>query len=104
VERQERRLIDRLTGTGSITRAGESLGAVKYYIEVWQEFIITKGFGPDPEREHPGLKELRIRLIESKLDTFKLLSEPVTLHLEDGRHVDCFFDGNHFVPSGPLTG
>ena len=103
-ERREERLIERSAGKGSIWRAGVSLGTVSYVLEAWQTFHIVQGFGSGPAQEVEGLKELRVRLVRHNLD-FKLMQESatITLHLEDGRHVDGFLDGERFIASSQLT-
>lgn len=93
------------SGTGTMSRAGTPLGAVSYLLEIWQTFHIVQGLGPGPAQEIEGMKEIRLRLVRHKLDTFALWqdSATLTLQLEDGRRLDGFLNGDVFVASGQLT-
>jgi hypothetical protein len=106
-ERREQRRVERTAGIGKVTRGGAALGTARYVMEIWQTFhVLTAGFGhPGPAEEVAGLMEIRIRLTNHDLDTFKLVQESatLTLHLEDGRHLDGFLNGDEFVASGQLT-
>src|SRR5262245_27553472 len=96
-ERHERRLVDRLSGTGSLSRAGATLGPVDYYIDIWQDFLIVPG-----HEDVGALRELQIRLTYD-FDISGLLGETLTLHPADGRHVEGSLDGSRFLPSSELT-
>jgi hypothetical protein len=104
-ERQEQRRIERSGGTGMVTRDGVALGSATYVMEVWQTFHVFRTFGPGPKQEVAGMKDINIRFVNHELDSFKLWKESatLTLHLEDGRRLDGFLNGDEFVASGQLT-
>jgi hypothetical protein len=104
-ERREQRRVERCAGTGTVTRDGVAVGSVSYVMEIWQTFHIIRTFGPGPEQEVEGLKEISITFIRHQLDTFRLWHEraTLTLHLQDGRRLDGFLNGDSFVASGQLT-
>ena len=103
-ERRERRRIERTAGTGTVTRDGVALGSATYVMEIWQTFHILNTFGAGGE-DVAGMKDISITFMSHDLDTFKLWQEPatMTLHLEDGRRLDGFLNGDEFVASGQLT-
>lgn len=103
-ERREQRRIERCAGTGTMSRAGASLGTASYLLEIWQTFHIVQGFGAGPAEEVEGMKEIRIRLVHHTLDTFALWqdSATLTLQLEDGRRLEGFLNADMFVASGQL--
>lgn len=104
-ERREQRRVERCTGTGTVMRGGVALGSATYVMEIWQTFHILRGLGPGPEEEVAGTKEISITFIRHDLDTFRLWQDraTLTLHLEDGRRLDGFLNGDEFVASGQLT-
>ena len=104
-ERREQRRIERTAGTGTMLRDGVALGTVSYLLEIWQTFHIIRGFGPGPNEEVEGLKDIRIQILNHDLDPFKLWQEGATLNLrlEDGRALNGFLNNDEFVASGQLT-
>jgi hypothetical protein len=104
-ERREQRRVERCAGTGTVMREGVALGSATYVMEIWQTFHIQRTFGPGPEQEVAGMKEISITFINHQLDTFSLWQDraTLTLHLEDGRQLDGFLNGDEFVASGQLT-
>lgn len=104
-ERREERRIERSTGTGTITRDSAKIGMATYVLEIWQTFHITRAFGPGPEQETAGMKDIHITFVRHDLDTFRLWQDRamLTLHLQDGRRLDGFLNGDEFVASGQLT-
>lgn len=103
-ERQERRRVERVAGTGTVTRDGAAIGTATYLMEIWQTFHILRTFGAGGG-EVAGMKDISITLVRHDLDTFKLWQEraTLTLHFEDGRRLDGFLNGDEFVASGQLT-
>jgi hypothetical protein len=97
MHRRVRRIVDRLEGTGSVSREGASLGEADYQITVYQEFTAL----PDGE-ELGGIPDWDVQLSGHSLDTFGLWQDSamLILELEDGRQVQGFLDGNRFVLSG----
>ena len=83
-ERSEQRRIEKTAGTGSISHAGNVMGAVAYLLEIWQTFHILSGLGPAPDEEVPGLMELRIHFLRHGLDALKLPEQAATLTLQLG--------------------
>ena len=104
-ERREQRRIERSTGTGTVSHDGVQLGTMSYVFEIWQTFHIVRTFGPGPDQELEGMKEIKIKVLRHDLDTFKLWRESATLNLrlEDGRRLDGFLNDGEFVASGQLT-
>lgn len=104
-ERREQRRVERCAGTGTVTRDGVTLGDVTYVMEIWQTFHMLRTLGPGPEQEVAGLRDINITFINHELDAFGLWQDraTLTLHLEDGRRLDGFLDGDSFVASGQLT-
>jgi hypothetical protein len=104
-ERREQRRVERCAGTGTVTRDDARLGSVTYVMEIWQTFHIRRTFGPGPDQEVAGMKEINITFINHQFDTFRLWQEraTLTLKLEDGRSLEGFLDGDSFVASGQLT-
>jgi hypothetical protein len=104
-ERREQRRIERTAGTGTVSRDGVQLGTLSYLLEIWQTFHIIRCFGPGPDEEVAGLKDIRLRILRHDLDTFKLRQDRATLNLrlEDGRRLEGFVSDNEFVASGQLT-
>ena len=93
VERRETRSVDQFKGTGSLSQGGVTLSPTDYAVEVWQGFIIIPKSDGTTE-ELAGIPELDIRLSNHQLDTSNLWQEhaTLTLHLDDGRHVEGFLD------------
>ena len=90
MSRQE--LIDKLPGTGPVyDESGERVGEARYMLWVYQE-MKSAGTLQDPDAELPGLKDIRGRV--EGLDTFDLLGKTLTLHLEDGRHLDFLIENS----------
>ncbi len=104
-ERREQRRIERTTGTGTVSRYGVQLGTMSYVFETWQTFHISRTFGPGPDQELKGMKDIKIQVLRQDLDTIKLWRDRATLNLrlEDGRRLDGFLNGGEFVASGQLT-
>ena len=104
-ERREQRRVERSAGTGTVTRNGVAMGNVTYVMEIWQTFHISRTFGPGPDQEIAGMKEISITFIKHTLDTFALRQDraTLTLKLEDGRTLEGFLDGDSFIASGQLT-
>ena len=78
---------------------------MSYVLEIWQTFHILRTFGPGPDQEIEGLKDIRIQVVRHDLDTIKLWRESATLNLRlaDGRRLDGFLNNDEFVASGQLT-
>lgn len=84
-------LIEELSGKGAVSKAnGELVGDYPYVLAVYQEMHDTRS------GEVPGLKQVEGRV--EKIDTFGLLTEPLTLHIDDGRQFDFFIhDANRSI-------
>ena len=94
------RHVERLRGSGVVSRDGSPLGSTDYDLDVWQDVVITLD-----GQELAGQKELRtIRLSKHSFNTFKIALEraTLTLRLEDGRQVAIVPDGSGFRAVGPL--
>jgi hypothetical protein len=104
-ERREKRRVECGAGTGTLSRAGVTLGTVSYLMEIWKTVHIVQGFGPGPAQEIDGLREIRIRLVTRPKDTFRFSMDhdTLTLRLEDGRQLDGFLNGDAFIASSQLT-
>ncbi len=87
-----KKLIDELSGTGAVyDESGKRVGEARYMLWVYQEMKFA-GTLQDPDAELPGLKDIKGRV--ENLDTFDLLGKTLTLHLEDGRHLDFLIENS----------
>jgi len=98
MDKRIRRHIRRFDGNGALSKDGESVGTVRYQVDVWQNLIVI----PSGE-ELPGTKHLEID-VDHGLDPVRLWQEGATfrLHFEDGRYLDGYLDGRRFIPGGQL--
>ncbi len=91
-------LIEELSGKGAVSRAdGELVGEYPYVLAVYQEMHDTRS------GEVPGLKQVEGWVEE--IDIFGLLTEPLTLHIDDGRQFDFFiYDANGSISARSRKG
>ena len=100
-----RRLVEHIRGDGWLTQAGEGLGQVSYVIDVWQ---VERSRGRAVERSRGPAKdglEINAHLTHHTVNDVPANdTEPLTLHLADGRSIAGFLspDGSRFVRTGPL--
>ncbi len=81
-------VVEQLAGRGTIfEKDGEELGEADYEIDVLQT-IIDVGTEDDPDAELGGLKETGGRFLDFDLTAAMIEGKTLTVHLEDGRHLD----------------
>lgn len=92
-------LIDELKGRGSLYQADTLICEVSYQIEVYQQFKPTKPGQPPA----PRLQRIDC-YIDGLIDFYPLVGKELTLHLEDGRCLDCIVKdiGGTFETSGGI--
>ena len=78
---RRRRRIDTLAGQGRVYRDQERIAEVFYTLEVFQDYVVTRG-----GQDLPGLKEIRGSLqVVSGQQALAFRDPTLTLELEDGR-------------------
>lgn len=95
---REQRHLETLSGRGWISIDGIRLGEVTYNIDVWQQFVSTAD-----GRALPATRQIAGRLSDHSLDTSLLFDRVVRLHLENGGHWDCLFEGDRLKAAGALV-
>ncbi len=96
-------IVEHLSGRGIVfEKDGEELGEADYEIDVLQT-IIDVGTKDDPDAELEGLKETGGRFLDFDLTTAMIEGKTLTVHLEDGRHLDIIpRDAENFAGTVPL--
>ncbi len=94
-------IVEHLSGRGIVfEKDGEELGEADYEIDVLQT-IIDVGTTDDPDAELEGRKETGG--LDFDLTTAMIDGKTLTLHLEDGRHLDIIpHDSENFEGTVPL--
>ncbi len=73
-----------LDGRGGLYKGEALIYSVSYIIRVLQELVPTRKGKPPL----PGLERI-VGFIDAPEDFFDLIGQELTLHLEDGRYLDC---------------
>ncbi len=96
-------VVEHLSGRGIVfEKDGEELGEASYEIDVLQT-IIDVGTEDDPDAELGGLKETGGRFLDFDLTAAMIEGKTLTVHLEDGRHLDIIpHDAENFEGTVPL--
>ncbi len=96
-------VVEHLSGRGIVfEKDGEELGEADYEIDVLQT-IINVGTKDDPDAELGGLKETVGRFLDFDLTVAMIEGKTLTVHLEDGRHLDIIpHDAENFDVTVPL--
>ena len=96
-------VVEHLSGRGIVfEQDGEELGEASYEIDVLQT-IIDVGTEDDPDAELGGLKETGGRFLDFNMTAAMINSKTLTVHLEDGRHLDIIpHDAENFEGTVPF--
>lgn len=76
---QKRRIVDRLTGTGSVLCAGEKISDVRYDLIVWQKYLV------EGNEELAGTKSVEGTLETIAGESYLIGKGDLVLRLEDRR-------------------
>jgi hypothetical protein len=82
--------VETLTGHGPISKSdGSEIGVRRYRLSVWQD-MVSDGQGGSI----PGMFSVEGHIDAQGFEGFSLLSESLTLKLEDGRSLPFFFSNS----------
>jgi hypothetical protein len=84
-------LVKTLTGKGEVSEDGTKICNARYKLRIYQEFIIT-----ERKEKVEGNQETKGTISGCDLDLL-LGKEKLTLHLNDGTHLDFFVKNNQGV-------
>jgi hypothetical protein len=102
VLRFDRRCVEELAGTGTLTAGVTTIGPALYVVEVWHVVRVVDELGSPVTETHVGT-DLDIAVVPQVPDVRAAMGQLVTLHLEDGRSVTGVFTGNRLLASGGFT-